>query len=181
VSLPVPGGPVTCQCLYGGRPHAAGRWACGTVLPLTAGRPQRSRMQHLITCGSNDECIFAILSHWRPQELADLGTAASAEQLRTNATAAAARGMRYPVRLSAFGFELLMGFLKGARLLLPLGTINEHVDLQARGARAGRCPKLPPPCAPARARLRRLRRVGEHTADAVSESRGKESQLHVRL
>jgi hypothetical protein len=47
--------------------------------------------------------------------------------------------MRYPVRLSAFAFELLMGFLKGARLLLPLGTINEHVDLQARGSRAGRC------------------------------------------
>lgn len=57
----------------------------------------------------------------------------SAEQLRANATATAARSMRYPVRLSAFAFELLMAFLKGARLFLPLGTINEHVNLQARG------------------------------------------------
>ena len=67
------------------------------------------------------------------QELADLGTVTSAEQLRANATATAARSMRYPVRLSAFAFELLMAFLKGARLFLPLGTINEHVNLQARG------------------------------------------------
>ena len=67
------------------------------------------------------------------QELADLGTVTSAEQLRANATAA--RSMRYPVRLSAFAFELLMAFLKGARLFLPLGTINEHVNLQARGMR----------------------------------------------
>ena len=69
------------------------------------------------------------------QELADLGTVTSAEQLRANATATAARSMRYPVRLSAFAFELLMAFLKGARLFLPLGTINEHVNLQARGMR----------------------------------------------
>ena len=68
-----------------------------------------------------------------PQELADLGTVTSAEQLRANATATAARSMRYPVRLSAFAFELLMAFLKGAQLFLPLGTINEHVNLQARG------------------------------------------------
>ena len=58
------------------------------------------------------------------QELADLGTVTSAEQLRANATATAARSMRYPVRLSAFAFELLMAFLKGARLFLPLGSLK---------------------------------------------------------
>lgn len=69
------------------------------------------------------------------QELADLGTVTSAEQLRSNATAAAARGMRYPVRMGAFAFELLMAYLKGARLFLPLGTINEHVNLQVASPR----------------------------------------------
>lgn len=91
-----------------------------------------SAPQQLPSMATESLCI-RILNPMR-QELADLGTVTSAEQLRASATAAAARGMRYPVRMGAFAFELLMAFLKGARLLVPLGTINEHVNLQARGA-----------------------------------------------
>ena len=66
------------------------------------------------------------------QELDDLQALSSREQLRTNRTAAAARGMRYPVRLSGYAFQLLTTFLQAHRLALPLALLNEHVALQAR-------------------------------------------------
>jgi hypothetical protein len=66
------------------------------------------------------------------QELDDLQSLSSREQLRGSRTASAARGQRYPVRLSGYSYELLTSFLQAHRLALPLALINEHVALQAR-------------------------------------------------
>ena len=72
------------------------------------------------------------------QELDDLQGASQAEQARANRTAQAARATRYPVRLSAYSYELLTAFLRAHRLALPLALLNEHVALQARAAGPGR-------------------------------------------
>lgn len=78
---------------------------------------------------SNPACFGAA------QELDDLQGLSQAEQARENRTAAAARAMRYPVRLSAYSYELLTTFLQAHRLALPLGLLNEHVSLQVYTAR----------------------------------------------
>ena len=66
------------------------------------------------------------------QELDDLQGLSQKEQVGANRTAAAARSMRYPVRVSAYSYELLTAFLQAHRLALPLALLNEHVSLQAR-------------------------------------------------
>lgn len=50
--------------------------------------------------------------------------------MATNRTAQAARSIRYPVKLSRYSFDLLMTYLQTHKLLLPLGIINEHVNIQ---------------------------------------------------
>ena len=66
------------------------------------------------------------------QELDDLQGISQKAQITTNRTAQAARSMRYPVKLSTYSFDLLTNFLQAHKLTLPLGIINEHVNLQVR-------------------------------------------------
>ena len=78
------------------------------------------------------------------QELDDLQGLSQAEQVRANRTAQAARSMRYPLRLSAYSYELLTTFLQAHRLALPLGLLNEHISLQVRDASSS-SNRTPPP------------------------------------
>ncbi|BDA43395.1 Transcription initiation factor TFIID subunit 5 [Coccomyxa sp. Obi] len=72
----------------------------------------------------------AFPSRLRKQELDDLQGISQKAQVTTNRTAQAARSMRYPVKLSTYSFDLLTNFLQANKLTLPLGIINEHVNLQ---------------------------------------------------
>ncbi|EIE22407.1 putative TAF5 [Coccomyxa subellipsoidea C-169] len=64
------------------------------------------------------------------KQLDDLQGISQKPQIATNRTAQAARSMRYPVKLSTYSFELLTHFMQAHRLALPLGIMNEHVNLQ---------------------------------------------------
>eukprot|EP00887_Chlorella_sp_A99_P008015 scaffold12.g8015.t1 len=78
------------------------------------------------------EDAAGVASRARARQLQDLQAAASPEALAASPTAAALRAHRHRVRVCAYAYGLLMRFLQGGSLLLLLGLLNEHVNLQAR-------------------------------------------------
>ncbi|KAK9792235.1 hypothetical protein WJX73_002210 [Symbiochloris irregularis] len=70
-------------------------------------------------------------SRTRLQELNELQTVAAPEHLKTHRIAQTVQSNRFPVRLSAYSFELLAAFLTSAKpLALLLAIINEHLNVR---------------------------------------------------
>lgn len=79
------------------------------------------------TCGDTDSNFANFLV----QELNELQTVAAPEHLKTHRIAQTVQSNRFPVRLSAYSFELLAAFLTSAKpLALLLAIINEHLNVR---------------------------------------------------